>query len=150
MTDENDPKEHPLFGKTVYSYTRAQAIEDGVLVDVTDIAKQAGFAFPVAVSEAVWAKYCEFDERAEGQSIDGRVWDVVWMLKAKIVMSKKTDTIEYELIVAMPNAGDWDINEKRPPDGLSMETHRLVTLKAVCGPGDAAEPVITIMLPHED
>jgi hypothetical protein len=25
-----------------------------------------------------------------------------------------------------------------------------VTLKALCGPGDDAEPVITIMLPHED
>jgi hypothetical protein len=26
----------------------------------------------------------------------------------------------------------------------------LVTLKALCGPGDDAEPVITIMLPEED
>ena len=26
----------------------------------------------------------------------------------------------------------------------------LVTLKAICGPGDRGEPVITIMLPDED
>ena len=26
----------------------------------------------------------------------------------------------------------------------------LVTLKALCGPGDQGEPVMTIMLPHED
>jgi hypothetical protein len=25
-----------------------------------------------------------------------------------------------------------------------------VRLKALCGPGDSGEPVITIMLPHED
>ena len=28
--------------------------------------------------------------------------------------------------------------------------HETVTLKAVCGPGDEGEPVLTIMLPHED
>jgi hypothetical protein len=27
---------------------------------------------------------------------------------------------------------------------------KLVELKAVCGPGDNSEPVITIMLPEED
>jgi type I site-specific restriction endonuclease len=32
----------PIFGEVIYSYTRAQAIEDGVLVDVTDMAKEAG------------------------------------------------------------------------------------------------------------
>ena len=29
-------------------------------------------------------------------------------------------------------------------------SRRLVVLKAVCGPGDTAEPVLTIMLPEED
>ena len=30
----------------IHSYTRAQAIEDGVLVDVSDVAKEAGFKLP--------------------------------------------------------------------------------------------------------
>lgn len=30
------------FGPVVFSYTRAQAIEDGVLVDVSEMAKEAG------------------------------------------------------------------------------------------------------------
>jgi hypothetical protein len=31
-----------------------------------------------------------------------------------------------------------------------LTSRDLVTLKALCGPGDDAEPVITIMLPDED
>ena len=31
-----------------------------------------------------------------------------------------------------------------------LDRRDLVTLKAICGPGDDAEPVITIMLPGED
>jgi hypothetical protein len=30
------------------------------------------------------------------------------------------------------------------------EKHEEVKFKALCGPGDNLEPVITIMLPHED
>lgn len=29
-------------------------------------------------------------------------------------------------------------------------TPPLVRLKALCGPGDDGEPVVTVMLPHED
>jgi hypothetical protein len=31
-----------------------------------------------------------------------------------------------------------------------LNSRDLVTLKAVCGPGDDGEPVVTIMLPDED
>jgi hypothetical protein len=31
-----------------------------------------------------------------------------------------------------------------------LDSRDLVTLKAACGPGDDAEPVLTIMLPDED
>jgi hypothetical protein len=31
-----------------------------------------------------------------------------------------------------------------------VRTRETVDLKSVCGPGDACEPVITIMLPEED
>ena len=38
----------------IYRYSRAQAVEDGVLVDVSKIAREAGITFPVAVTCAVW------------------------------------------------------------------------------------------------
>ena len=40
----------------IFSYTRAQAIADGVLIDATELAKEAGFRIPVAVTAGVWAE----------------------------------------------------------------------------------------------
>jgi len=37
-----------------------------------------------------------------------------------------------------------------PEGSTATPRARLVTLKALCGPGDDGEPVITIMLPEED
>ncbi len=34
--------------------------------------------------------------------------------------------------------------------GTEITEYKTVTLRAVCGPGDRGEPVITIMLPWED
>ena len=45
-----------LFGEVIHRYTRAQALADGVLVDVTDAAREAGFRTPVAMTIAVWSK----------------------------------------------------------------------------------------------
>ena len=39
----------------ISTYTRAQALADGVLVDITLWAREAGFTIPVAVTAAVWA-----------------------------------------------------------------------------------------------
>ena len=40
----------------IHSYTRAQAIADGVLVDVSATAREAGIRFPVALTCAVYAR----------------------------------------------------------------------------------------------
>lgn len=55
-------------------YTREQAIEDGVLVDVTELAQETGFKIPVAFTAALWAT-CT-DEHGEGPE---RVRDVLWL-----------------------------------------------------------------------
>ena len=50
MTQENP------FGEVVYSYTRKQAIEDGVLVDLSEIATiKEHWKFPFACTATVWA-----------------------------------------------------------------------------------------------
>ena len=49
-------KDGPWAGFTlIHSYTRKQAIEDGVLVDVTETAKARGFVVPVAMTAMVFA-----------------------------------------------------------------------------------------------
>ena len=40
-----------LFGEVISSYSRAQAIEDGVLVDVSSVAREAGINFPIALTD---------------------------------------------------------------------------------------------------
>ena len=121
--------------EVIHSYSRAQAIEDGVLIDVSEAAREAGFKFPVAVTQGVWARCVEVPEGLVDQDESGRLWDVLWMLRHGIVSSKDgdTDRIRVQLYVKE--------SEAEP---------QLVTLWSVCGPGDEGEPVITVMLPGED
>ena len=45
-----------LFGEAVFIYTRAQAIEDGVLVDLSHVDSiQQHWKFPFACTSTVWA-----------------------------------------------------------------------------------------------
>ena len=69
------------FGKTIYAYTREQAIQDGVLNDVTNTseAKEAGFKIPICLTVGVQA-LCEVPVGLEGiQDYKGRLWDTLWM-----------------------------------------------------------------------
>ena len=117
----------------IYSYTRKQAIEDGVLVDVSMTAKEAGIRYPVVLTRAVWESYVQVPDGVEAQDEPGRLWDILWMFRVATKRSKGGDRINFSLYVR---------NDNRLP--------RVVTLKAICSPGDDAEPVITIMLPDED
>jgi len=70
-------------------YTRTRAIEDGVLVDVSETAKEAGFKVPVAVTTGVWTLIEATQAELEMcQSAEGRLWDVLWM--AFLAMSRVT------------------------------------------------------------
>ena len=124
----------------IYAYTRAQAIEDGVLIDVSEMAKEAGFKFPVAVTSSVWNGYIEPSEKLKGhgQSVEGRLWDVLWMAnRAARMATPEQDTIWVHVIFLMES--------KR-----GKPKHEEVALIAKCGPGDNAEPVITIMQEGDD
>lgn len=126
-----------VFGPVISSYSRAQAIADGVLVDVSEAAREAGLKFPCAVTRAVWDAYVEVPPGVRGQDIAGRLWDVVYMLRVAIRHGKGGDVIRYRL---------WVRNSNRE----RLDRRDAVELKAICGPGDDAAPVITIMLPTED
>ena len=138
-----------IFGDVIYAYTRAQAIEDGVLIDVTATAREAGVKFPTALTSAVWADYVSVPTELNGQQDEmGRLWDVLWMFSCAVRCGKVVGPIgTFEVIIAKPDKGDWRGNEKAHKGN---RTQRLVTLKAVCGPTDDGSPCITIMRPEED
>lgn len=128
------------FGNVIVAYSRKQALADGILVDVTVQAAQNGFTIPVATTETVWEQYIEWDDSDLAcqtmQNISGRLSDVLWMLYLAIRSSKSSDYILYKLSVI-------------PRDGKTKAA-KTITLKATISGGDNGEPVITIMLPHED
>jgi hypothetical protein len=151
QTFDRESKEYCPFGREQRKtgYTRAQAIEDGVLIDVTATAREAGIKFPTALTSAVWADYVAVPDGMKGhQDESGRLWDVIWMLSVAIRTGRiQGDIGTFAVVFAKPDNGDWRSNEK-PHDG--NRTQRLVTLKAVCGPSDDGSPCVTIMRPDED
>ena len=129
---------HAVFGRVIDTYTRAQSIEDGILVNVSETALEAGFRVPVAVTRAVWEDCCEWDEndaRRHYQDVSGRLWDVVCLARFAIRHAPQGTQMLYKL-------------SRIPRVGRGRK--RNVLLKLVSGPGDAGEHVVTIMQPDED
>ena len=120
----------------IHRYTRAQAIEDGVLIDVSAVAREAGLRYPVALTCGAWARCVAVPPGVECQDEAGRLWDVLTMLRLA-ARGQREGAREVRFGVRVRD----DNREGTPP---------LVRLKAVCGPGDQGEPVITVMLPDED
>lgn len=126
--------------EVIHTYTRAQAIEDGVFVDLgvgdfAQLVKDAGFKHPVAVTAEVFASCIDLTPAAKRacNDIKGRAWDVLYMLSRAIrAAGDKTEIL----------FGVWVVRDRVRPT--------LTQLKAVCGPGDRGEPVITIMFPEQD
>jgi hypothetical protein len=130
-----------IFGDVIYSYSRDAAIDDGVLIDVSEVAKEAGFRVPVAVTEAVWEDCIQWsnsdtEERKIPQDEAGRLWDVLWMARYGMNGHEEENSVLYSL--------------HRVSRSGTCRKAQPVRLKAVIGPGDHGEPVLTIMLPTED
>ena len=130
-----------LFGDVIYSYSRAQAIDDGVLIDATEMAQETGFKWPVALTAAAWADCVAWSDadnkRQTYQDQSGRLWDVLFMASYAIRTARNADQ---QLL--------FDLH-CIPRKGRATKSQRL-TLKLILGPGDDGQPVITIMLPRED
>lgn len=128
-----------IFGDPISTYSRRQALDDGALIDVSNLAREAGFRFPVALTEAAWADCVVWvDSDSAGQvqqSESGRLWDVLWMASLAARRSAGSEIRFSVLRVAR--------------DGVAVEPS-MVALMALCGPGDDLEPVVVIMLPDED
>lgn len=134
----NDASSDDVFGDPIHSYSRAQAIEDGALVDVSTVAREAGFKYPVAITRAAYVDCVQWTDedtrRQVYQDEAGRLWDVLYMA---VLAARLGGTVIVYEIHCVPRRGTG-----RKP--------RRTQLKMIVGPGDTAAPVITIMLPTED
>ena len=115
----------------VFEYSRKQALEDGVLVDISSLAKEAGIRFPVAVTRSVFSIL--EDTSTPGQDFKGRAWDMLMIFRMQ-ARTSQGDEIHFTPLFVL--------NGKTKPEPVAMW--------AKCGPGDDMAPVITIMLEGED
>jgi hypothetical protein len=60
------------------SHSRVRAIEDGVLIDETNTAREAGIRYPVPLTAAVWERCVSVPPGVACQDEAGRLWDLVW------------------------------------------------------------------------
>jgi hypothetical protein len=125
------------FGSVIFTYTRAQAVADGVQVEVTKTAREAGIRFPVFLTRAVFDAYVTVPEGVEGQDEAGRLWDIVWTLRFAIRKAAAQGLIRVPFALYVRN------DNHRP---------KLVKLVATVGALDMddSQPAITVMMPDED
>ncbi len=125
MNPNDESMAGEIFGEPIYSYTRAQALADGVLVNVSRAAARAGFRYPVAVTRALWARV-DVDDGVNSRTFTcaHRLGNLLSRAREAIRRAAGTDRVEFEAL------------------GSECWAH--------CGPGDQGEPVITIMLQGED
>lgn len=121
----------------IFAYTRRQAVEDGEQVDLSesDLAAEAGFRFPVFLTRRVWDTCVEVPANKPTQDLNGRLWDVLYMLQVAVKSSAAVrDRINYRIRV------------------VTAQGARNMDLLAVCGPIDIDDPrpSITVMFPDED
>lgn len=137
MSNGLTEEENDLFdGHIIASYTRQDAIDDGVLVDVSIVAKEAGFKWPVAVTRAVWSDCVEVSPEDSGfQDQEGRLWDILSVLRMA-ARSANGDSINFKVLVA---------SNKLPGGKKTFDLWSKVT-----GEGEGGAPVLTIMQQGED
>jgi len=118
-----------VFGNVIYSYTRANAIEDGVLVDLSRLPVIRTFwTDPLACTDTVWAAIQE--GVTAGGDLDGILHDICWTARCTLSQAKSKETNRIFFSVTISD--------------------RVHDLKLHCGPGDDALPVLTLMRSTED
>lgn len=128
-----------FFGDTISVYTRARAIEDEVLIDITNHAKKFGYQCPVAITDIAMKASLQNCSQVEA-NIDSifKVTCLINILKtlkeAILNNSSNCNIIIFEVMVFTP----------------ILKTEANMQFKCHLGGGDDGELVITIMLPDED
>jgi hypothetical protein len=120
--------------EVIYSYTRKDAVEDGqqVLLEgkLADLAKQAGWKYPVYLTDTVWRLVGMASKSETYQhDLEGVLWDILTMARHGRPYTR--DIQAYEVIINSIGRrrkhafyiqiGSTDINDPSP--ALTIYTH---------------------------
>jgi hypothetical protein len=125
----------------ISTYSRAQAVEDGVLVDVSDTMRQVGITTKTALTRTLYedcVAWTDADSKRQTyQDESGRLWDVLFMCSRVVrSLNRAGDSVLFQ-VLRVPRGG----RDTRP---------RLVTLKVVLGRDEMDEWTLTVMRTDED
>ena len=123
----------------IFIYSREQAIEEGVLIDVTPIARQAGYRIPVALTCALMGDIQDVPEGMRtrpGMEVDSRLFDV---LNQGNIAIHRGASRSSELCFTLPL-----------PVGGDTNPYQEYSVKIVIGPDEEDLPCFTFMCPQED
>lgn len=118
----------------IFSYFRKQAIDDGVLFDVTAAASKAGFNYPTAITAAVRSECTA----AAGHSQEQYLLEV--LLQTAVNAAQREQARRQAENLGPTDRWSFRVEVNRSPQALW----------AVVGPGDTEAPVVTVMMEGED
>ena len=143
MSNEKYPE---LFGDLVYSYTRADALRDGVLVALPH-AQAVGFRVPVAITDTAYAACIAWPETDPKLSNILRLREEMVLLAA-VMEAKAHRRREQSGVAQRADRIDFTVETVQLREGKADLIR--VEMYMVVGPGDDHGPVGTIMLIGED
>ena len=134
-----------LFGNVIHTYSRKNALEDGVQFCLSERFPNECrlYKYPVFCTAAVWELIESAAANNPGSNQAGIVWDLVWMSnKSPRRTHPFQDTCLFSVIVEKAN---------KKPDFWEDE-FPIYRLQAKCEAKDFDDPtpVVTISLPNED
>lgn len=141
----SNPTITELFGEPISVYTVAQGVEDGFMVDATSATTlEAGYRLPVTFTRKAWDDLVTW-ERGGCQDEQGRLWDVLWMMRraAKAAVAEPGERYRFAML-RIPN---------RTKSGNLSNSERAVTVRVdvtVQAYDATGRPCLTVLLPGED
>jgi len=129
--------------EVIHTYSHQQAVEDGIVMDVSHMARRMGFDVPVFVTNTVWAEaICP-----DGVSGDDRVGLFLAYVKGTLRYLHEEDALEDDLIelpLTLPMVGVHVIDR----EGKEIEPMER-TLWLHLDANDKGEPIFTILFPED-
>jgi hypothetical protein len=120
--------------RSVQLLNRQEAIEAGILVDVSQIAEQVGLRLSVGISKPLWELGITASRQLADEECQGRVRDVLLALRLHVEQAEITAPwIKFPALLSLPP-------ETQP---------QVCTLVAIAHKDSTAPYALTVMLPEE-
>ena len=114
--------------------TRQEAIQAGVLIDVTADAQKLGMSFPITITKPLWEVGIAPDQTLSEETKAERLRDVLMAFRLRLAsQATLSPLIDFPAMLALP------------PGGVPQP----VPLFAVIQPGEQNQAMVTLLLPNE-